>query len=486
MTLSEFDGWFRTRYSRTSSAPVVIAFIFSDLLGVMASFGIGFGIIETFSWIWLGDGSLINLRSFVTYWPYLPIFIVVFQMFGMYPGISLAPSEELRRFALGSAMAFGGIAISRLIERQVWDEVNTAFMFGLVVAPFVLLTLRGIINRVLRRLGKKGIPAVVYGSGDAARLIIDRLRGSPKIGYAPVLILDDEPGGEDEYAGVPIIRDTSVGPEIVRRYGIKMAIVAMEGRDRDDLKRLLIDSAAAFRYLVIIPDFFRSANIWMSVRDFNGLLGFVAGHKLNMPWNLWIKRFFDIAVVAVGGLLLLPFLLLVALLVKLSSPGPVLYGHKRLGRGGKPFYALKFRSMAADAPERLEKLLASDPDIRKEWEMNHKLKNDPRVTQFGRFLRVSSIDEFPQFLNILRGDMSLVGPRPITEGEVEKYGGDFSWIFSVKPGLTGLWQVSGRSQSDYVTRVSYDTYYLQSWSLWLDSWIVYKTFGAVVRGRGAY
>jgi len=205
-----------------------------------------------------------------------------------------------------------------------------------------------------------------------------------------------------------------------------------------------------------------------------------------MPWNLWVKRFVDIFVVIVGGLLVLPWLLLVALLVKLSSPGPVLYKHRRLGKGGKAFYAWKFRSMAVDANERLEKLLASDPELKKEWEANRKLKNDPRVTRLGAFLRRTSIDEFPQLVNILKGEMSLVGPRPITEGEVEKYGGNFDWIFSVKPGLTGLWQVSGRSEKDYDSRVSYDTYYLQSWSIWLDIWVIYKTFGVVLKGRGAY
>jgi lipopolysaccharide/colanic/teichoic acid biosynthesis glycosyltransferase len=142
--------------------------------------------------------------------------------------------------------------------------------------------------------------------------------------------------------------------------------------------------------------------------------------------------------------------------------------------------------MVADAGERLQDLLESDPEIKKEWEESRKLKNDPRVTAIGKLLRRTSFDEFPQLLNILKGEMSFTGPRPVTEDEVKKYGEDFDRIFSVRPGLTGLWQVSGRSDSDYAARISYDTYYLQSWSVWLDIWIIYKTFGAVVRGRGAY
>ena len=490
MTLSEFDVWFRTRFGKTSSAHLVVIFMFADLLAIMVSFGWGFIWVEAYGWTVVGYSGFINLRSFVTYWPYLPVFVIIFQVLGLYPGISLAPSEELRRFSIGSVMAYGGIILSRVVDYHDWCSVNTAFTISAFFSAFILLTVRTATHWFLRRIGVGGIPAVVYGSGKSAKLFIDRAQSGTKVGYVPALILDDDaPESGDaagEYKGVPIIHDTGVGPEIVKRYNIKMAIVTLDNHDTEKLKLILGGPVSAFRYHVIIPDFFDRASIWMTVRDFDGLLGFVTSIKLDMPWNLWVKRFVDIFVVIVGGLLVLPWLLLVALLVKLSSPGPVLYKHRRLGKGGKAFYAWKFRSMAVDANERLEKLLASDPELKKEWEANRKLKNDPRVTRLGAFLRRTSIDEFPQLVNILKGEMSLVGPRPITEGEVEKYGGNFDWIFSVKPGLTGLWQVSGRSEKDYDSRVSYDTYYLQSWSIWLDIWVIYKTFGVVLKGRGAY
>jgi lipopolysaccharide/colanic/teichoic acid biosynthesis glycosyltransferase len=136
--------------------------------------------------------------------------------------------------------------------------------------------------------------------------------------------------------------------------------------------------------------------------------------------------------------------------------------------------------------ERLRALLESDSSLREEWELNHKLRNDPRITKIGKFLRRTSFDEFPQFINILKGEMSMVGPRPIVDDEVEKYGEDFNRIFSVLPGLTGLWQVSGRSDTDYAERVSFDTYYLQSWSVWLDIWVLFKTVGVIIKGKGAY
>jgi Undecaprenyl-phosphate galactose phosphotransferase WbaP len=341
-------------------------------------------------------------------------------------------------------------------------------------------------HRFLHTTKLGGIPAVIYGSGSTARLVIDRLQGSIRTGYLPVLILDNEGEGEDEYRGVPIIHDIDAGPEIVRRYNIKMAIVAMPKLEDHELKKLLNYSVSAFRYNVLIPDFFTITNIWMTIRDFDGVLGFVTSHKLKMFWNLGIKRFMDLFLVILGGLILLPIFLLIAVLVKLSSPGPVLYGHKRLGINGKHFTAYKFRSMVSDSEDRLKELLDSDPEIRKEWEANHKLKDDPRVTMIGKFLRRTSFDEFPQLINILRGEMSLVGPRPIVDDEVQKYGEDFNRIFSVKPGLTGLWQVSGRSDTDYTERVSFDTYYLQSWSVWLDIWVLLKTFSVVIKGKGAY
>jgi Undecaprenyl-phosphate galactose phosphotransferase WbaP len=179
-------------------------------------------------------------------------------------------------------------------------------------------------------------------------------------------------------------------------------------------------------------------------------------------------------------------LLFIAFLVKVSSPGPVFYGHQRLGKDRKYFTAYKFRSMYKNSDEILKNLLAADTKLQEEWEENHKLKDDPRVTPVGKILRRISFDEFPQLINILKGEMSLVGPRPVVDAEVEKYGKDFDRIFSVKPGLTGLWQVSGRSDTDYTDRVALDTYYLQSWSVWLDLWVLLKTVGVVIKGKGAY
>jgi len=486
MTLPEFDVWYRTRFRRTSSALTATSFIFSDMLGVMFSIGWGFFCVKIVGWGILGEKGIIDAKSFITYWPYLLAFILIFQILNLYPGISLAPAEELRRFCIGSFMAHGGIILSRYIEKDELDSITAALIISFVFSTVILLMARSVTHWLLHITRLGGIPAVIFGSDNTGKMVADCLLENIRTGYLPALILDNKQGGIDEYRGIPVIHSTSIGPEIVSRYKIKMAIVAMPDLDNKGLKHLMNTSVSAFRYSVYIPDFVSATSIWMSVRDFGGVLGLSTSNKLKMAWNLWIKRFMDIATVIIGGILIMPFFLVIALLVKISSPGPVFYGHKRLGTNGKHFTAYKFRSMVMDAHERLQRLFESNPEIKKEWEKNHKLQNDPRVTVIGKFLRRTSLDELPQLLNILKGEMSLVGPRPIVDEEVSKYGEDFNWIFSVKPGLTGMWQVSGRSETDYAARVLYDTYYLQSWSVWLDIWIIFMTFGAVLRGKGAY
>jgi len=487
MTLSEFDIWYRTRFRRTSSALTTTAFILSDILGVMLAIGWGFFCVKIYGWGLLGEKGIINSKSFITYWPYLPVFILFFQFFNLYPGVSLAPAEELKRFSISSFLAHGGIILSRYIERESLDSITAALIVSFVFSTAILLVARSVTYRVLIRTRLVGIPAVIYGAGGAGKLVVDSLLRGGRTGYVPVLILDDEHTNIDEYRGVPVIHDTSIGPEIVSRYRIKMAMAALPDIDEQKSKHILNHSVSAFRYNVFIPIYSSAINIWASVRDFGGILGLATSNRLKMPWNLMIKRFMDIAMVIIGGIILLPFLLLIALLIKITSPGPVLFKQERPGKNGKHFTFYKFRSMVIDAEERLKVLLESDPQIKHEWEENRKLQKDPRLTAIGRFLRRTSIDEFPQLINILKGDMSLVGPRPvIDDSEMEKYGESFASTFSIKPGLTGLWQVSGRSDTEYKERIAYDTYYIQSWSIWLDLWIIFKTFGAVIHGRGAY
>jgi Undecaprenyl-phosphate galactose phosphotransferase WbaP len=198
------------------------------------------------------------------------------------------------------------------------------------------------------------------------------------------------------------------------------------------------------------------------------------------------KRALDIIGAGVGLMLLAPFFLIVALMVR-ADGGPAFFAHQRVGRGGKLFGCLKFRSMVVDSQARLESLLANDPVARAEWEATRKLKNDPRITRIGRFLRSTSLDELPQLINVLRGEMSLVGPRPVQEAEIDRYyGASAAHYMAVRPGITGLWQVSGRSETSYESRVALDVSYVSRPSLLADISILLRTPVAVLSRRGAH
>jgi exopolysaccharide production protein ExoY len=197
------------------------------------------------------------------------------------------------------------------------------------------------------------------------------------------------------------------------------------------------------------------------------------------------KRIFDLIAASLLSLLFLPLVLVIILTIRLGG-SPVLFRHRRIGREGRVFHCLKFRTMVPNAEEVLRRLLDAHPEIRDEWTQNHKLRHDPRITMIGRFLRFTSLDELPQLWNVLRGDMSLVGPRPIVRAELLRYGREVALYLAVKPGLTGLWQVKGRSTTTYRRRVAMDKYYVMHQNMMLDLYIVIATAGAVLRRAGAY
>ncbi|CAI8697654.1 sugar transferase [Burkholderia pyrrocinia] len=209
------------------------------------------------------------------------------------------------------------------------------------------------------------------------------------------------------------------------------------------------------------------------------------GHRTVGRIKRMVKRSFDLVGASLLLVVLAPALLGIAWAVRRDG-GPAIVGHERVGRNGRPFKCLKFRSMVTNADAALKALLERDPDARAEWDREFKLKNDVRITPIGRFLRKTSLDELPQLVNVLKGDMSLVGPRPIVEAELERYGADVRYYLMAKPGMTGLWQVSGRNDTDYSTRVSLDVSYVREWSLRRDIGILFRTINVVLRGSGAY
>ncbi len=200
-----------------------------------------------------------------------------------------------------------------------------------------------------------------------------------------------------------------------------------------------------------------------------------------------VKRIFDVLFSLSILVLFIPIFVAIAIAIRFSSKGPIVYSHQRIGRGGKKFGCYKFRTMYPDAEVKLKSILESNPELKREWEKSYKLKNDPRVTPIGSFLRKTSLDEFPQFWNVLKGDLSVVGPRPVIRDEIVKYYGEkAAKVLSVRPGLTGLWQVSGRSNISYDSRILLDEEYINKQSLSLDIKLVLKTIPAMLSSKGAY
>ncbi len=238
--------------------------------------------------------------------------------------------------------------------------------------------------------------------------------------------------------------------------------------------------------MAIIPDWFGTVAIGTAPKNLSSVLGSEASQQLFLLGSRLLKVTLDKVLVILVGTVCLPLILLISLLVFCSSPGPIFYQQPRIGRDHTPFKIWKFRSMVTDADQVLAQYLACHPHLQQDWDQNQKLKDDPRITRVGKFLRRTSLDELPQLWNVLKGEMSLVGPRPITEEEVWRYDDKFDDYLQVLPGITGLWQVSGRNNLTYVERVNLDTYYVRNWSVRLDVYILMRTIKVVLVGDGAY
>jgi Undecaprenyl-phosphate galactose phosphotransferase WbaP len=302
----------------------------------------------------------------------------------------------------------------------------------------------------------------------------------------PVAFFDDDPQKiGTSYEGLPVLGALDDVKFLNTNCKGATAIVAMPSAGPAKLMEVLQGPVADFRRLIIIPDLFGASSLWISAFDMGGILGLEVHQKLLDPRRQWIKRVAELALIFLFLPLIVMLSAAIAVVIKLDSKGPVLFGHKRIGRDGKDIIIWKFRTMVQDADVVLAECLQSDPKLRAEWEEKHKLSRDPRITRVGYFLRKASLDELPQLWNVLRGDLSLVGPRPIVWDEVDKYEGGFALYKKVKPGLTGLWQISGRSDTSYTERVRLDAFYVRNWSVWLDIYILLKTPGEVLGGKGA-
>ena len=329
---------------------------------------------------------------------------------------------------------------------------------------------------------------IFVGAGKTAERALHYFQDDLGYRYNVIGFLDDKPISNKITAKYTLLGKVSDAEKIVKNSSIQNVIITAPGMERSKLQQLITTVQPYVRNLSYVPDLIGTPMMGVEAQVLftEEILMLHMRNNLAMRRNKIYKRIFDLICTIGGGVLILPIIAVVALLVAIDNKGNVIFAHRRIGKNGKEFPCYKFQSMVPNAQEILQDYLAKNPEARKEWEESFKLTNDPRVTKLGAFLRKTSLDELPQLWNVIKGDMSLVGPRPIVKKEIERYGEYFREYAMVLPGITGMWQASGRSDTTYEERVSMDTWYVRNWSVWLDIMYLAKTFTAVIFGKGAY
>lgn len=446
-------------------------------------------------------GGQIGLEVYYILFVYLILVLPIYAIFGLYPPILLSSPDILRRLTFGTTTLFLILFTITFFFRTAEDYSRFALFLAWILAIVIMPIWRGIIKRHFSKYRWWGNEIILFGSQKWVESTARSLMAKAAVGLKPcgaVLF--------DENKLIESCR-TETQLEFVAKDGGKLALPLLSLQDLPDYARsfsspyAFIDmhslSPKAHKDMVKLSCYFKKTffafsflehlNCWSDVTDLGDYLVLETRQKLLDVRRQYVKRAIDLLLTLFGAFAFVPIALVVAILIKKEDGGPVFYSQKRIGKDGKVIKILKFRTMVMNADKILEEYLTKNPELAKEWEENHKLKNDPRITKLGLFLRKSSLDELPQVWNVFKGDLSFVGPRPIVEEEREKYGEEGLILYQrVLPGLTGYWQISGRSNTSYEERVTLDSYYIRNWSVWMDIYIIACTPRAVLQTTDAY
>ena len=408
----------------------------------------------------------------------LPL-ILGYWLGGLYSEVWVHPALQLRQSTHVTSLGLLAAALAGLWAPPLALWCVAAWVVAVVLVPLF----RSLARCWCAGRGWWGFPTLVVGSGSGADALARWLIRSCPSGLRPALLTDPE--GLCRASVVPVVNDPAELQSLVRAKGIRHAVLCLPDVPTAKVSKTFDRYGALVSHLVVVCEPPPLPALWGAQRVC-GLGGVEVRNGLRMVTLRAMKRATDVVAASIALTVGMPLLLAIGALVKLTSPGTALYGHRRIGRYGRRFTAWKFRTMHRGADVLLRRHFERVPSARLEWERDQKLRHDPRVTPVGRVLRKLSLDELPQMWNVLRGDMSLVGPRPIVDEEVAKYGEAFRLYTAVKPGITGLWQVSGRTDIGYETRVRLDEFYVRHWSPWLDAYLVLRTVAALACRNGAY
>ena len=467
------------RYSKIIS---ILLFVALDYLSIIAAEQSAFFIRNIFF-----QASKLHI-SWLNFWIVFPSLYIFFLDIGQLYSRRRPFYKEVEQ--LFHACSYGTLAvIFVLYVLSIAGSTSRFFTGAFGILAFVYLTvLRYALKNFLQSEQLLQTPVIIVGAGKTAELLVKSLRNDPGMGYKIVGLLEDNKVQEGILEQYPVLGGFTDAERIIAETGVRRVFIAAPGLKDHDLGMLiyriqpLVENMGVITNLVGVPTGTVEAESIFNEK----LLILRLKNNLARPLNRFIKTIVDYTLTIIGVILISPFLLFIAAWIYKDSPGPVIFRHIRIGKNGKPFPCFKFRTMCNNADKKLQELLANDPEACAEWEKDFKLKNDPRITKSGAFLRRTSLDELPQLLNVLRGEMSLVGPRPVIEAELPRYGDFLDDYLIVKPGITGMWQVNGRSDTTYDERVQMDSWYVRNWSVWLDFMLLFRTVKAVLAGKGAY
>ena len=416
---------------------------------------------------------LLPFGVFITRYYLIFAYIIAFAYEGLYTQ-RFTSWEETKRLWRGAFIATALTIIAIYVTRSYMVSrvvVVLAFILGLILLPLV----RILFKRMLRKVKLWTKRVIIIGNDQTAQVLRKEIKRNQNLGYEiinPMSNIDFSNLAEANW-----LKNNHPDGVIVSATAVPKESIA-------EIYRLVEGSSEEF---MIVPDIVELQNVGVEIAQLESLLLMKFRYNLLQPTNLILKRTIELIFTIITLIIFIPFFLIASIVIKLISSGPVFFKQPRIGKKKKLFNCLKFRSMYQDADARLEILLKSQSVSHEEWNKFMKFKSkDPRITSFGRFLRRFSLDEVPQLWNVLKGEMNLVGPRPYLPRELERIGRFINIITKVTPGMTGLWQVSGRSELPFEERLLLDEYYVKNWSLWLDFVIILRTFGVVLKGKGAY
>jgi len=413
---------------------------------------------------------------------------VLYLMAGFYHRLVVHPAMEMRDMMRATTFAVLGVFVG-LRAGGVTETDLVVGLFGLIAIIVVPVT-RALVRIFGARTSWWGIPVVVISYDGMGREIVNGLRRWAEMGLRPIALferrtspaLSDTEGVEDDlYMGEP--KDSAY---IARNRGIRNAIISLSSSDNGLNADRIRYYTKMFKQVYMLREGCGKSAFWAALPVREGFAGvFMTNVHASYRGYRLLKRALDVLGSLAVGIVLLPLLLILSVLIRVDSRGPVLFKQLRMGRAGRIYSVYKFRTMHPDSEERLTQILASDEERKREYVAFHKLSDDPRITRVGSFLRRYSLDELPQLWNVLVGDMSLVGPRAYIPGEISDMVGLERVVLQMRPGITGLWQVSGRNELSFQTRVDLDGEYVQNATLWLDLYIIVRTFPVVLTGQGA-